>query len=156
MDKKKPEVHYATCMVQMPLLMREVDGRKVRTPVDAASICKDMMHLAQESFQVLLLDTKNQLISRVQATLGLVDTSLVHPREIFRAAIQYNASAIVLVHNHPSGDTTPSSEDIRCTKVLLAAGKIIGIEVIDHVIIGHTNEWEVRTTSMRESGLIEF
>jgi len=90
----------------------------------------------QEEFHALLLDTKNRLIKDCLVTLGLVDRSLAHPREVFRFAIAESATRVLLAHNHPSGDPTPSSGDIQCTTQLAKAGEIIGIQVIDHVIIG--------------------
>lgn len=92
--------------------------------------------LKQEEFHVLLLDAKLRLIRHVPVTVGLVDRSQVHAREVFRAAIREASSQITLVHNHPSGDPTPSAQDIACTSSLVQAGKIIGIDILDHVIIG--------------------
>jgi len=89
-------------------------------------------------------------------TPGLADASLVHPREVFRTAIENTASAMVLVHNHPSGDSTPSAEDIRITRQLIEAGKIIDIKVIDHVVIGRSTNGSPAFLSMRESGLCAF
>ena len=148
---------FLTALVQLPLV-RQVVGTKVRTPEDVFKVGEDIAHLAQESFHVLALDAKNRLIGRCMATLGLVDTCLVHPREVFRGAIGLSASAIVLVHNHPSGDVTPSAEDIRITKQLIEAGKIVDIKVIDHVILGPETKGEERKVflSLREEGLCSF
>ncbi len=115
--------------------------------------CRDMATMAQESIQVLTLDTRNKLIDRHMVTLGLVASSLVHPREVFRPAIADGASSVVLVHNHPSGDPTPSAEDLKVTRQLVAAGKIIGIEVLDHIVIGRG---ETPFISLREKGLANF
>ena len=90
----------------------------------------------QENFVVLFLDTRNNVKGFDKVTRGLVDRSHIHPREVFRAAIIQGASKIILCHNHPSGDCTPSKQDIRATKDLANAGKIIGIKVIDHIIVG--------------------
>ena len=90
----------------------------------------------QESFWVLLLNNKHRLLRRIRVTKGLVNRSLVHPREVFREAIRENASAVILAHNHPSGDPAPSTEDISITERLVDAGKIIGIQVLDHLILG--------------------
>lgn len=92
--------------------------------------------LKQEEFHVLLLDTKFRLIRDVLVTIGLVDRSQCHAREVFRQAIRESCSAVMLLHNHPSGDPNPSAPDLACTSALCEAGKIIGIEVIDHVILG--------------------
>lgn len=88
----------------------------------------------KEHFVILFLDTKNQLIYD-DVSVGIVDASIVHPREVFRKALLHNASRVVLAHNHPSGDPTPSDADIQTTKRLIEAGKILGITVSDHIII---------------------
>ena len=126
-------MNYSTAIVQLPLV-KEAKGQCVRTPTEVTAVCNDMKTLAQESFQVLLLNSKNHLINRHMVSLGLVDASLVHPREVMRPAITEGASAIVLVHNHPSGDPTPSAEDIRITRQLIEAGRIIDIRVLDHIM----------------------
>lgn len=89
----------------------------------------------QEEFHALLLDARLQFIKDIRITIGLVDRSLVHAREVFRAAIHDAASGIILTHNHPSGDVQPSKEDVTTTKYLIEAGEIIGIRIIDHVIV---------------------
>ncbi len=89
-----------------------------------------------EHFQAVLLNTRRKLIRVETVAQGLVDTILVHPREVFRSAIAANASALVLVHNHPSGDATPSEADIKVTRDLIRAGQLLKIEVLDHVILG--------------------
>ena len=90
----------------------------------------------QESFWVLLLNNKHRLLRRIRVTKGLVNRSLVHPREVFREAIKDTASAVILAHNHPSGCPEPSVEDVRITERLVDAGRIIGIQVLDHLILG--------------------
>lgn len=136
------------------LAVRETpaEGGLVCTPPQVYEKLKDMENLIQEAFVVLLLDSKNQLIRRKLITLGTVSSSLVHPRETFREAIIEGASSIILGHNHPSGDPTPSSEDIRVTKQLINAGEIIGIKVLDHIVIGEDGSY----LSLRESGLCKF
>ncbi len=157
MKKKDRTPMYATAMIQIPLLVREDSGVKIRTPDDTLNVCKDMSHYAQEQIAALLLDAKNGLISRVMCTMGVLDASLVHPREVFRPAIERSAAAVVLVHNHPTGDTQPSVEDIRITKQLVSAGKIIDIRVLDHMIVGWDRDGAMPTyLSMREAGLAEF
>jgi DNA repair protein RadC len=106
-----------------------------------------------ESFQVLLLNVRKKLIRAEEISHGLLDTILVHPREVFRAAIAANAAGIVLVHNHPSGDPTPSEADIKVTRDLIRAGQLLKIDVIDHVIIGRaTSERAKDYSSLRELG----
>src|ERR1017187_7542728 len=106
-----------------------------------------------ESFQVLLLNVRKRLIRMEEISHGLLDTILVHPREVFRAAIAANAAGIVLVHNHPSGDPTPSDADIKVTRDLIRAGQLLKIEVVDHVIIGRATTARAKDySSLRELG----
>lgn len=148
---------FSTAIVQLPLI-NQVAGIIVRTPEEVFDVCQDIAHLAQESFHVLALNTRNRLIGRMMVTLGVVDSCLVHPREVFRGAIMTNASAIVLVHNHPSGDPTPSAEDVRITKQLIEAGKVLDIRIIDHVILGPSKEGENDKVlfSLRDKKLCKF
>ena len=104
---------------------------------------------AKEHFKLILLDTRNKIIGISTISIGTLNASLVHPREIFKEAIIHNSASVVLAHNHPSGDPEPSEEDLTITKRLVDSGKILGIEVIDHIIIGKTNFF-----SFKERGLI--
>mgnify|MGYP001583734102 CR=1 FL=1 len=148
-------MHYVTALIQLPLI-RETRNERVRTPEDVARLCSDIRDLAQETFHVLMLNAKNNLLNRVMATFGILDASLVHPREVFRQAVAENAAAVVLVHNHPSGDPSPSAEDVRITKQVVEAGRILGILVTDHVIIGRETDGSRGFLSMREQGLCDF
>lgn len=143
-------MNYQAIKIKLPLRVKEVSGVQIKTHSDVAKYCADMREMAQESVQVLTLDTKHKIVNRHLITLGLANSSLLHAREVFRAAIADNAIAIILVHNHPSGDTTPSAEDISSTRKIIDAGKIIGIDVLDHVIIGDN------AFSMRDSGVGGF
>jgi DNA repair protein RadC len=106
-----------------------------------------------ETFQVLLLNTRRRLIRVEEISQGTLDTILVHPREVFKSAISARAAALVLVHNHPSGDPTPSEADIKVTRDLIRAGQLIKIEVLDHVILGHaTVDRPKDYSSLRELG----
>lgn len=106
-----------------------------------------------ETLQVLLLNTRRRLIRIEEISEGTLDTLLVHPREVFRAAISANAAAIVLAHNHPSGDPTPSEADIKVTRDLIRAGQLLKIEVLDHIVLGRaTAERTKDYTSLRELG----
>ena len=106
-----------------------------------------------EQFRVVLLNTRRRLIGLEAISQGTLDTLLVHPREVFKRAIAANASAVVLVHNHPSGDPTPSEADIKVTRDLIRAGQLLKIEVLDHVIIGRrTVERQKDYVSLRELG----
>ena len=106
-----------------------------------------------EHFQVLLLNTRRRLIRVEQISQGTLDTILVHPREVFKSAIAANASAIVLVHNHPSGDPTPSESDIKVTRDLIRAGQLLKIDVLDHIIMGRVSKDRKQDyASLREMG----
>ena len=148
-------MNYATALINLPLVC-EAKGGKVKEPGDVAGICGDMAGLAQESFHVLTINSKSVLIGRHIVSLGCVDSALVRPRETFRPAITDGASAVVIVHNHPSGDTTPSREDIEATRKLVESGRIIGIPVFDHVIIGRDAEGNAAHLSLRERNLCSF
>ena len=141
-------MNYTTAIVMMPLV-EEPKSTRVTGPKDVYEFCKDLGALAQESFQILTLNGRNKVINRHMISLGMIDCSAACPREMFRAAILDSASGIICVHNHPTGETTPSSADIQTTKQLMEAGKLIGIAVLDHVIVGGENY-----TSLKESGLM--
>ena len=146
--------------VEQLLAMKEIMKRlmtaasksisKISSPADAFQYVRvDLMGLRKEQFMILLLDTKNQIIKSVVVSIGTLNASLVHPREVFRPAIKEAASSILLVHNHPSGHTAPSKEDLVITKRLYEAGLLIGIPVIDHVIVTDNDYY-----SFKENGEI--
>jgi DNA repair protein RadC len=127
----------------------------LETPDAVANLMREQTRLlAAEVFQVLLLNVRRRLVGEpVKVSDGTLDTILVHPREVFRSAIVANAAAVVLVHNHPSGDPTPSEADIKVTRDLIRAGQLLKIEVLDHVIIGRaTQERPKDFVSLRELG----
>ncbi|MBU4201286.1 MAG: DNA repair protein RadC [Verrucomicrobia bacterium] len=131
----------------------------VRTPADAAGLLRESARtLESEVFWVLLLNAKNRIQGApLEITRGLLDASLAHPREIFRDAVRTASAALVMVHNHPSGDPAPSPEDIRLTKQLVQSGRVIDIRVLDHVIIGKASPARDKDYfSMRESGMVDF
>ena len=118
---------------------------------------REAVRLDQEVLWVLPLDQKYRLRrSPLEITRGILNASLSHPREVFREAIRMAAAAVIIVHNHPSGDPTPSAEDIATTRQLIETGKIVGIQVLDHVIIGGNRPSPAPYASLRESGLLEF
>ncbi len=117
-------------------------GKKplVKTPEDIVALVKGRLKgKKQEHFLALLLDTRNQLIKVSEISVGSLDTSIVHPREVFKEAISASAASVIFVHNHPSGDSEASEDDIKLTKRLAEAGEIMGIDVLDHVILGDKN-----------------
>ena len=116
---------------------KEILEVKITSPQDVVGLLIDeMQYLKQECFKIILLDTKNKVIKVEEISLGTLNSSLVHPREVFVKAIKQHAASIILVHNHPSGDTEPSAEDKNITMRLVEAGELIGISVLDHIIIG--------------------
>lgn len=123
---------------------------KISSPVDVANLLmEEMRYYKKEYFLTLLLNTKNEVISTENISIGSLNSSIVHPREVFVKAIKKSASSVILIHNHPSGNPQPSNEDIKVTKRLVEAGKIVGIEVLDHVIIG-----DGRYISLKELAII--
>lgn len=123
---------------------------KIGSPGDVAALLTDKLrYLKQEHFMVLLLDNKNKVIKTETISIGTINASLVHPREVFVKAIRQHAAAVILAHNHPSGDPRPSAEDRAITKRLLESGELLGIPVLDHVVIGGADY-----VSFKESGYI--
>ncbi len=124
------------------------------TPDAVANLMREDARLRNvETFQILLLNTRRRLIDVVKVSDGTLDTILVHPREVFKPAIAANAAAVVLLHNHPSGEATPSEADIKVTRDLIRAGQLLKIEVLDHLIMGRaTQERPKDYVSLRELG----
>lgn len=123
---------------------------KITEPRIVANILmNEMQNLPQEVLKLIILNTKNVVISIKEVFKGSLNSSIVHPREIFSEALKKNAASIIICHNHPSGDPTPSKEDINITLRIKECGKIIGIELLDHVIIGNGNY-----ASMKEKSII--
>lgn len=122
----------------------------IRSPQDAADlVMPELRHASQEHFKALFLNTKNEVLKTKTITIGSLDASLITPRELFREAISLSSASVIAAHNHPSGDPTPSAEDIKVTKRLVQAGEMIGIEVLDHIVIG-----DGRWISLKERGLM--
>lgn len=114
-----------------------VDRPVIATPEDVVRLCEPQMRGSdKEHFWALALNTKNQLLKVIEVSVGSLNASIVHPRELFKDAVRASAASIVVVHNHPSGDPTPSGADIQLTRRLVRAGDVLGIEVLDHVVVG--------------------
>ncbi len=132
----------------------ESSPRILRDSASVAGLALDFVRDAdddKEHFWVILLDGKNRYRMHHLVSVGNLQASIVHPREVFGPAVGEGAGAIVLVHNHPSGDPTPSSEDVEVTSRLVRAGEILGIRVLDHVVVGNgTEKW----TSFQERGML--
>ncbi|MGE8078438.1 RadC family protein [Peribacillus loiseleuriae] len=126
------------------------DRYVIRSPEDGANYCmEEMRFLSQEHFITLYLNTKNQVLHKQTIFIGSLNASIVHPREVYKEAFRRSAASIICLHNHPSGDPSPSREDIEVTKRLVECGKIIGIELLDHIIIG-----EHKFVSLKEKGYL--
>jgi len=140
-----PSAHTSEAYPEPPLL---------DTPDRVASLLREQNRLyAVETFTVILLNTRRRLISAHPISQGTLDTILIHPREVFALAISKRASAIILAHNHPSGDPTPSEADIKVTRDLIRAGQLLKIDVLDHVIFGQKSDERPRDfLSLRELG----
>jgi len=132
------------------LLVSSPDDRpQVLSPGDAANLLMlEMGLLEQEHLRIVLLDTRNRVLSISTVYIGSLNTSMVRVGELFREAIRHNAAAVIVAHNHPSGDPTPSPEDVAVTKQIVQAGKLLDISVLDHIVVGRG-----RFVSLKERGL---
>jgi len=137
-------------------VVKETSGRydvqkKIQTPGDVFNIAQNVIRAneyAEENLWLITLDTKNNITGIFTVSTGSLNSSIVHPREVFKRAVLQNAASIIICHNHPSGDPTPSPEDINITKRIYNAGQILGIELLDHIIIGDN-----KYTSLKENGV---
>ncbi|MEK4157876.1 DNA repair protein RadC [Paenibacillus sp. FSL E2-0230] len=148
----KGKARQITAMLKLAkaLTYPEQSNNAIRSPKDVYNLLEPELRFEQkEHFICLFLNTKNRLIFKEVISIGSLNAAIVHPREVFHAAIRRCSASLICAHNHPSGDPEPSIEDVNLTKRLLAAGEIIGIEVLDHVIIGGN-----RFYSLKERGLI--
>ena len=158
--REKAKILKAALEIGRRLVQENVgENPRIASPEEAAAVLRERARsLDREVFWVLLLDTKSRLMAPpCEVSKGTLNSSLVHPREIFKPAIQHSAASVILAHNHPSGDPSPSAQDIRITKKLIEAGKTMEIKVLDHLIIGRkTRDGANDFFSLRESGLAEF
>lgn len=126
------------------------DRYVIRSPEDCANfLMEELRFLSQEHFVCVYLNTKNQVLHKQTIFIGSLNSSIVHPREVFKEAFRRSAASIICAHNHPSGDPTPSKEDIDVTKRLIECGRLIGIDILDHLIIG-----EKKYVSLKEKGYL--
>ncbi len=132
-------------------LRRAAEAAVISTPEDVVAVCGPQLQgLDREHFWTLALNTKNRLLKIIEVSVGSLNASIVHPRELFKDAVRVSAASVVVVHNHPSGDPTPSGADIQLTRRLVKAGDVLGIELLDHVVIGDGGEH----ASLRDLGLM--
>ena len=133
---KENDIDYPDVNISFPQTVADLVAKYIGTP-------------DREMFIVLALNTRNKINGIHTVSVGSLDTSIVHPREVFKFAILANASSIIVAHNHPSGDTTPSSDDIELTKRLKQASEILAIDLLDHIVLGHDGQY----LSFRDRGL---
>jgi DNA repair protein RadC len=128
---------------------RQDERPQIASPADAAGLfMAEMSVLEQEHFKVMLLDTKNRVIAVTTLYVGNVNTSVIRVAEVFKEAVRRNATSIIISHNHPSSDSTPSPEDVRVTRQIVEAGRVLSIDVLDHIIVGGNSY-----VSLKERGL---
>lgn len=137
------------CLELGKRLFKGKKSRFVVSPKEIWEEMKDVRGGKKEHCFIFYLDVRNQIIKRELISIGTLNASLIHPREVFEPAVKFTAAQIILSHNHPSGDSSPSDEDIKLTKRLIEAGKILGIEIIDHVIVSDRG-----FTSMKDKALM--
>ncbi|MEK4108614.1 MULTISPECIES: JAB domain-containing protein [unclassified Paenibacillus] len=144
------------CIIEITRITQQIDKTnlpliRVCSPIDAVEITnKYIVDEDREVLLIMVLDTKNQIIAIHRCHMGSLSASIAHPREIFKAAILNNAASIIIAHNHPSGIVTPSEEDIKLTQRVAECGEIMGIELLDHLIVG----WQEGYYSFKSSGLL--
>lgn len=127
-----------------------MEGQKIRNGKDVASLLSPQISgLKKEHFVGLYLDCRNNLLKKETVAIGSLNTSIIHPREVFKVALEESAASIIIAHNHPSGDPSPSEADVSVTRKLVETGRIMGISVLDHVVIGRNSFF-----SMADEGLI--
>jgi DNA repair protein RadC len=148
-DAKAAEIKAALEIGRRLVASAPEERPKVTTPDDAFHLLKsEMMFLDQEQLRLILLDTRNRVIRTPTIYVGSLNTSVIRVGELFRAAIRENSAAFIVAHNHPSGDPSPSPEDITVTRQIVQAGKLLDVDVLDHIVIGHN-----RFVSLKQRGL---
>lgn len=129
--------------------IEKIEKKQILSSKDASLVLENNLRgLNKEHFIILMLNTKNFLLGVETVSIGSLNSSIVHPRELFKSAINKSAAAIILAHNHPSGDATPSREDIEVTKRIKSGGQLLGIDVIDHIIIGDNSYYSFKEEKM--------
>jgi DNA repair protein RadC len=152
--KRKAEAVMAALSITNIATAEDAAVGPMDSPEKIYNFCLDMNSLNQEVLRVILLDARFRVITKVEVFKGSLNESLAHPREIFRAAIVHSAYALVVAHNHPSGDASPSEADIRLTRRLSEAARVLQIQLVDHVIVGSMMPGRSPYFSLRKGGII--
>jgi DNA repair protein RadC len=148
-DAKAAQIKAAIELGRRLILENPEERPSINSPADAAALVQyEMSALEQEHLRVILLDRRNRVLETVELYKGSVSSSQVRVGEVFKEAVRKNASAVIVVHNHPSGDPTPSPDDVAVTRAIVQAGKLMDIDVLDHLVIG-----QGRWVSLKERGL---
>ncbi|MFG6121127.1 RadC family protein [Thalassobacillus sp. B23F22_16] len=149
------ETVYEIVRVKQVVMESQVKNDIVRSPEDGADIAYDFIgEDDREIFLVMCLNTKNRVIAVHRCHVGSLNASIVHPREVFKTAIMNNSASIMVAHQHPSGDPQPSQEDIHITRRLHEAGQLIGIQLLDHLVIGEKVNSRIKFNSLKEKGYL--
>lgn len=134
---EKKQIYGLEVRVQLVKESNNVKGPRINSPQDVYRLVEHLQDSDREQFLTICLNTKNEVLSIETTAIGTLTANLVHPREVFKTAVLQNAAGIIIVHNHPSGDTVPSEDDVKITKRLCECSKIMDIQLLDHVIVGN-------------------
>lgn len=143
--KLRKELNYKIPQLKLALIReRQVETFQINTPSDIAEYVEPLKYMPEENFLSFHLDARNQLVGYAVVSHGTLTASLVHPREVFKGALLSNAHTLIVAHNHPAGSLAASREDLETTKQLISAGRILGVEVLDHIIVSHRGNTSIR------------
>lgn len=145
---KVKAIEIIACLELGKRILKDKKATLILSPKDVWENCKDIRDHKKEHFVIFYLDTRNQEIQREIISVGILNANLIHPREVFEPAIRHTAAQIIVAHNHPSGSCEPSDDDIAITKRLQEAGKILGIEIVDHVIVAKNSHLSLKEKSL--------
>lgn len=134
---EKKQIYGLEVRVQLVKESNNVKGPRINSPQNVYNLVEHLKDSDREQFLTICLNTKNEVLSIETTAIGTLTANLVHPREVFKTAVLQNAAGIIIVHNHPSGDTVPSEDDVKITKRLCECSKIMDIQLLDHVIVGN-------------------
>lgn len=141
----KEQLSYIIPQLKLVLIREEFEETEsILIPSDISKYVEPMRHLPEEHFVAFHLDVKNNIVGYQVISQGTLTASLVHPREVFKSAFLSNANSIIVAHNHPAGSLMPSTEDLETTRVLLKAGKLLQVPVVDHIIVSFRGEYSIR------------